>query len=191
MLDALRNLDWSFINSFSGWLSAFGSLAAVVVALWLASRDWRIRLKVRVGIRKILAQGRAYKIAEEPDFLIISVINVGRRVATITGLLWKNRLARRYLFQMPGEAPISAQIPARLQDGDEADFVILLSGFLNDTDPLELMRVIPWPRIITIHFLRILVQTRTGEMVPCRLEKELRKRLVAFVKEKSGKSGSG
>jgi hypothetical protein len=102
-----RNLDWNFINSFSGWLSAIGTLLAVVVSLWLARRDYRIRVKASVGIRKVLFERKIYQtLEEEPDFLIISVTNIGRRVVTVVGLLWKNRLIRRTRFQFPGEAPL-------------------------------------------------------------------------------------
>ena len=38
---------WQFINSFSSWLSAIGTVAAVIVALYLARRDKRI-----IGLRR-------------------------------------------------------------------------------------------------------------------------------------------
>ena len=88
----LTNLNWNFINRVSGLLTAIGTLSAVIVSLWLALRDSRIRLKVHVGIRKIFFERKIYEHPGlEPDFLDIAVTNVGRRVVTVTGLLWKNR----------------------------------------------------------------------------------------------------
>ncbi|MFZ0888465.1 MAG: hypothetical protein WA005_08440 [Candidatus Binataceae bacterium] len=177
-----RKIDWNFINSFSGWLSAIGTLSAVLVSLWLARRDQRIRLRVNAGIRKIFFERKIYERPErEPDFLVIAVTNVGRRVVTVTGLLWKNTLLqRRYLFQMPGEAPLSAQFPARLQDGDGADFVVPLSE-LAKNPPAEIKQLIPRPRRLTVYFLRILVRTSTGELVAAPLDTELKKWLLAFI----------
>lgn len=182
----LRSFDRNFINGFSGWLSGLGTLLAVIVSLWLSRRDSRVRLKVHVGIRKILVERKIYeRLAEEPDFLLIAVTNVGRRVVTVTGLLWKNRLVpRRWLFQMPAEAPLSAQFPVQLHDGDEADFAISLAGLASVNGSADFKPLIPRPRILTVQFLRMLVRTSTGELVSASLEKELRKWFLAFVEDK-------
>jgi hypothetical protein len=181
----IRNLDWSFINSFSGWLSAIGTLLAVIVSLWLTRQDSRIRLKVRVGIRKVLIERKVYQTpGDEPDFLIIAVTNIGRRVVTVVGLLWKNRLIRRTRFQFPGEAPLSAQIPVRLQDGDEANFTISMSALVKNGSAV-FRPLVPRPRMLTIRFLRMMIRTSTGELVSAPLEKELRKRLLVFLNEGS------
>ncbi len=190
----LRSLDWNFINGFSGWLSAIGTLLAVIVSLWLARRDSRVRLKLHVGIRKIFFERKIYeRPAEEPDFLLIAVTNVGRRVVTVTGLFWKNRLVpRRWLFQMPGEARLSAQIPARLQDGDEADFAVPLAALAPGSESADFKALIPRPRMLTIRFLRIVVRTSTGEHFAAPLERELRKWFLAFVEGKpQTPAGSG
>lgn len=178
--------DWRFINTFAGWLSAIGTLLAVVVSLWLARRDSRVRLRVSVGVRKIFVERKIYaKPAEEPDFVVVAVTNVGRRVATVNGLLWKNQLVRRrYLYQMLGEAPLSAQVPVRLQDGEEADFAIPLSA-LAANDPADFRGLVPRPRILTILFLRMLVRTSTGERFAAPPEKELRKWLLSFAEGKA------
>jgi hypothetical protein len=177
--------DWILVNTFAGWLSAIGTLLAVIVSLWLARRDSRICLRIMVGLRKIFLERRLYeRPADEPDFLFIGVTNIGRRVATVTGLLWKNRLVRGYLFQMPGEPPISAQIPTTLHDGEEADFVVPMSAFAASSNPADVRRLIPRPRMLTIFFLRMLVRTSTGELFAAPLEKELRKWILSFAEGK-------
>jgi hypothetical protein len=86
----LPSLDWNFINGVSGLLTAIGTLSAVIVSLWLALRDTRIRLRVNVGIRKILLEGKAYdRVSQEPEFLIVTVTNIGRRVVTVTDCFGK------------------------------------------------------------------------------------------------------
>ena len=44
---------WEFINSFAPWLAAFGTVAAVIVSLYLARTDKRIRLAIYEGVRII------------------------------------------------------------------------------------------------------------------------------------------
>ncbi|HEY9157515.1 hypothetical protein [Candidatus Binatus sp.] len=178
--------DWTFINTFAGWLSAVGTLLAVIVSLYLSRRDSRIRLHVNVGIRKIFIGTGKHVVKNAPDFIVIAVTNVGRRTANVTGLFWKNWLIRRqYLYQIPGEAPLSAQIPAKLGDGDEADFTVSLEAFAATNDPGEFARrCLPRPRILTARFLRMQVRTSTRHTFSVAIEKELRQRLVQWVKEK-------
>lgn len=48
---------WKFINTFAPWLSALGTIAAVVVSLYLARRDKSIRLEVSAGHRLLATPG--------------------------------------------------------------------------------------------------------------------------------------
>jgi hypothetical protein len=87
---------------------------------------------------------------------------------------------RRYVYQMPGEAPLSAQIPARLQDGGQLSFSVPVEVLASVNDSAFLKRLIPRPRWLTVRFLRMLVRTSTGEFVSAPLDKELRKWFLAF-----------
>src|SRR3989442_3915635 len=58
---------WTFVNSFASWLSAAATVAAVVTALYLARRGDRIRLRVRCGIRIVIAQGDAR--GQRPEYV--------------------------------------------------------------------------------------------------------------------------
>ena len=182
-----RSLDWNLINSVSGLLTAIGTLGAVIVSLWLALRDTRVRLRVDAGIAKILLERQIYeRVSQEPDFVIITVTNIGRRVVTVTGLIWKSRLIRsRVVFQMPGEAPLSAQIPARLQDGDQVSFSVPLEVLASAKQSALFKGLIPRPRWLTVRFLRMLVRTSTGEFVSAPLDKELRNWFLAFAAGKA------
>src|SRR2546428_351481 len=75
---------WTFVNSFAPWLSAVGTICAVITALYLARRGDRIRLRVRCGIRIVVAQGG--RPGSAPQYVNLEVTNVGRRTATITTL---------------------------------------------------------------------------------------------------------
>lgn len=53
----MTNLEWTFINSFAGWFSGLMTFVAVLASLYLAMRDWRVRLRVNVGIRRLYRTG--------------------------------------------------------------------------------------------------------------------------------------
>lgn len=115
---------WLFVNSFSPWLSAIGSLSAVAFALYLARQDKRIRLNISVGHRLIVTQG-----SPEPDLscLAINITNIGHREAQISNLSWKVGLFRKTIFiQCTPKDDISSPMPVRLKDGEEANYFITL-----------------------------------------------------------------
>ncbi len=75
---------WSFINSFAPWLSAVGTIAAVITSLYLARKDARINLKVSAGVRMLFVEGKGP--GGGSRFVSLDVTNAGRRVATINSL---------------------------------------------------------------------------------------------------------
>jgi hypothetical protein len=48
---------WQFINTFADWFAAAGTIAAVIVAIYLARLDKTIRLKVNAGARLMVTAG--------------------------------------------------------------------------------------------------------------------------------------
>jgi len=176
-------VDWPLINSFAGWVSGIGTLLAVIVSLYLARQDSRIRLKLSAGLRQVFTTGPAPP--EGRDFIVISVTNIGRRAASVTGLFWKSMLVRNfYAMQNPGRAPLSAQLPIRLQDGEGADFTIALRDFISN-DRAAFLRMLPRPRSFTARFLRVHVRTSTGKVFRVRIEQDLGQWLMEYVEGKA------
>ena len=179
---------WLFINSFAEWLSAIGTLAAVIVALYLARRDSRIRLKVVVGIRVILQSG----VDERPEFFSIDVTNLGRRTANIVNLVMRDGLRfrvkqfgfGRQMVMMPFANAWSARVPTTIGDGERANYLL------------------PWPQFETVngdymraHFagrlgwlrarlFRIGVVTSAGGISDVRIERALADRLVELARRR-------
>jgi hypothetical protein len=108
----LTKAQWELINSFSNWLSAVGTIAAVVVSLWFASRSMRPRAKVRVGHRLVIETGARGKY---PEILVFSIVNTGDRPIRITGIGWKLGVFRwrRQALQMH-DARQSSPLPVEL-----------------------------------------------------------------------------
>lgn len=72
--------DWKFINTFAPWLSAFGTLLAVCVSLYISYSTRKINLKISSGIYTFNENGT------EVDYLSIQVINTGYRTAFLNSL---------------------------------------------------------------------------------------------------------
>lgn len=66
---------WRFINSFAPWLAARGTLAAVIVSLYLARRASRLELGVFPAVVNLVQQGRP---GPHQEFFQIRVVDHGR-----------------------------------------------------------------------------------------------------------------
>lgn len=173
-------IDWRLVNSFSGWLSALGTVLAVVVALYLARRDNLIRLSVRASLRTQWVQGGGPGHGDR--FVSINVVNRGRRVATITGLGWRTGYfwrrgfcRRREFLQLP---PFSTPIPTKLEDGDEAGYLFPIEHFLDGADDIATeLRRRPFSTL-RARTLRVMVRTGAGKSFSARATRELRDEIV-------------
>jgi hypothetical protein len=181
-MNILNQNTWEFINSFAGWFSALGTIAAVVVALYFSRRDKTIRLEVFAGYRWLvtLAHGR-----NNQQFLCVGIVNIGHREVQITGLGWKVGFFKKVCADQPIiNDGISSSVPIRLRDGDEARYYFPFQ----DQDPWldDFVNVVlgPNPNKV-IRTLKIRVYTSVGKIFENKIEKGLQKRLVEFI-EKNG-----
>ena len=118
--------DWRFINSFANWFSALGTIGAVIVALYLARQDKRIRLRVSAGYRNIISPGTE---CDPRKYLAIRITNIGHRDVQIVGIGWRIGLFRKfYADQLIISDGLSSTLPIKLRDGDEASYFFPLFG---------------------------------------------------------------
>jgi len=166
---------WEFINTFSPWLSALGTIAAVVVALYLARIDKQVRLEVSAGIRFMLTSGVP---GPHPEYLAIRIVNIGHREAQVTNIGWKVGLFKKKLaVQTTRKDGLSSDLPIRLKDGQEANYYIPLSknanwlrDFVKDFLPNRFRS--------RARFIKITVHTSIGKSFEAKIEKGLRDRLI-------------
>lgn len=109
------------------WLSAIGTLGAVIVSLWLASRASRPQLRILVDKRVLISQvqsGRhSVQLKDFPDVVYLEATNIGTPPIHIIGVSWSLRfpwclrsLSRGALLQSPPDAENrSSGLPARLE----------------------------------------------------------------------------
>jgi hypothetical protein len=172
---------WQFINSFAPWLSATGTISAVVMSLYLATRDKKIRLKVNAGLRKLVMPGQ--KLAQGTDIVSITVTNVGYRAATINSLYWKVGFFKKaHIVQMPEN--LSA-LPTKLADGDEASFPLNLPLWAKDIGGF--LDVIPssFPKI-GVKSIKIGACTTSGERFESKIEPRLQKWFLEQLEKRKG-----
>src|SRR5688572_17908988 len=91
-----------FAGQLATWLSAIGTIAAVVVALYLARARDRITLRLHAYTILLFSPGND----EVPEFVSIEVTNVGRRTATVSQIGWRfGVLRKRHAVQIAETTP--------------------------------------------------------------------------------------
>ncbi len=171
---------WQFINTFAPWLSALGTLAAVVVSLYLASSRAKLKLRITVGHRVLAGLGTGHF----PDYLLIEVVNVGFRSARVTGLGWKVGLFQKsHALQVVDKGEYSSPLPVDLADGQEARYLIPFEGsadwlnqFSND--------FVGHPVRLRLFTLKLQVFTSLGRKFERRVEMNLRKKIIEAATKK-------
>lgn len=115
---------WDIVNGFANWFAALGSVAAAVVALYIANRSARPTARLSVGHRIILGPGSQ---KPYPEYLVFRVVNTGDRPVRIVQIGWSIRWPRRRAAVQLYEEQISSRLPADLSHGQEATWYIPLN----------------------------------------------------------------
>ena len=167
----LSQISWELINSLATWLSAIGTLAAVVTSLYLARRDAKIDLIINAGIRSLVLGGKV----QATDYIYLNITNRGRRGARVTQLYWKTGfLWKRTYIWIPQQNDLSARIPVKLSDGDEAIFMSSLIDFESSLSEIANNALSGWFSGLKSRFIRVGVCTSSDDQFEKRLEKKLR-----------------
>ncbi|MGB2866564.1 MAG: hypothetical protein WBC05_24750 [Sedimentisphaerales bacterium] len=157
---------WHFVNSFAPWLAAFGTVAAVVTSLYLATRQTRVKLRVSAAHRLTVWTGQPQLPRE---VLNIEVVNMGLCDVQVTKIEWKAGILRkRYLYQTISSNAYSSALPVHLAHGEQAIYVIPFESWIKNFR----QHLRPLPRL-RVYLLSIQVGTSVGQIQKGRIEKEL------------------
>jgi len=169
---------WLVVNTFAGWISAIGTVAAVITALYLARKESRIRLKVIAGVRLIGTIGTP---GPPSRYAVLEVINVGRRQATVTGLYFRDGLpfTRTEFVWVPPQNSLSAGMPVVLGDGGSARWVSPIADF---ADATFRQHFAGWRGWVRAPLFRAGITTSAGGRFERRIEKSLRDDLRRFAR---------
>ncbi len=120
----LSKAQWDLINSFSNWLSAIGTIAAVIVSLWFATKASRLQCHAQVGHRIVIEQGSQ---GIYPEILVFRIVNTGERPFQVNSVGWRVGIFRwrREAMQFYDRAQ-SSPMPVELQHDQEATWVVPL-----------------------------------------------------------------
>ena len=170
--------SWLFVNSFAAWLSAIGTIAAVVATVYFAWRTHKIGLKVSAGHRLLVGPGTPKPF---PEILVIRVVNTGHRNVNITNIGWKVGLFRkRYAIQKIDSNILSSKLPVLLKEGEEVNYNIPIDKQNNWLEKFCKDMVYPYPKV-NIHFVKIWASTSVDKTFESRIESNLKKKLMKFV----------
>lgn len=176
---------WRFINTFAPWFSAFGTVSAVIVSLYLARRSARPTIRVSAAIVQTIPSGQLVS----GEFFQIRVVNPGFREVTVSGIMWKQLGWRRQNKQtyvvFPPADPYSTRLPAKLEYGDQAHFFFPVDTFPKLGKHLLATLTESSASSFRLRMLRVGVYASTGEEFMTSLEPSVRKWLVNQAKSVS------
>ncbi len=166
------------------WLSGFGTVLAVAVALYLARSQKVVRLNITAGIRLIITPGEE----QDTEVVDISVVNTGDRPVVITNVLWRwGVIRRRYAVQVTGSAMDSLRIHQRLDTGHRGSFYIELDPNDRENWSRRFSREMPRRfRGLWLRRLQVGIATAVGTTTWAPAENTLRKKLLESAKEVEG-----
>src|SRR5262245_3090915 len=171
----LTIVDW---GSVADWVSGIGSLAAVVVALYVAVFSQRVKLRASCTLASINAEASG----EPIDVVCITVTNTSPRPTTVTNIFFSSGIWRwkRYYF-VKFMRDKSTNLPALLSDSQIGYWYIPMRQenywareFVNKSGMTR----------FSVATLKVLIITSTGGETVIRPEKAFRDTLMALVKEK-------
>ncbi len=165
-MDLTTDQQIQVLNAVGTWVAGIGTLAAVVVALYLARRGEKLRLNAHAGLRDVVA-GDGTPVETH---LSIGVTNLGDRPVTINSVGWA--IGKRKNLRMcvqPVSAKFTSDVPVELSHGKNANFMVSFKTMPN------------WPREFAREFVRdvsdknlktlvVLIGTSVGETIHVRPE---------------------
>ena len=158
--------------------AAIGTVAAVIVALYLARRDENVRIRVTAGIYEQFSRD---PVSYEGSLFGIFATNIGRRPASLADAidlkigLWK---PRTFLIIFP-PGPYNTPLNEPIQDGRQATFVMPKEQFMR-----EIRKIGPDVRSrIDRKWIRIGVHARNGGSYYTRLKGPTLDEIMTLINE--------
>ena len=155
--------DWWMLAA--QWFSAVGTVGAVIVALFLAQHQNRVRLRVICNVSHVFSPVPGTKISESPQVIRVSATNVGHRDAVVDAITWEvGWLKRRRFYQMPTQhAAYKHPLPSRLAPGEEVTVLLDKVEWVAQNGN-ELADAIRQKRLSVLGSrFRVVIHTSTGE----------------------------
>lgn len=162
---------WAAIGT---WFAAAGTVSAATIALWLARRAAKVRLRAWVGRRFVApsAPGRSLK-----EFISFEVTNCGEKAVVVSELVLQiGRRSRRNQLRvglLPEGGWRPQDLPQKIEHGQSASFSMDFATWIDAVRENVLHDVPPkdWKTI------RALIVTSVGHVEVVKLDRDALERL--------------
>lgn len=121
----IEKATWDLFNGFANWLSALGSFAAAVVALYIANRSSRPSARLSAGHRISFGSGQK---APYPQYAVFRIVNTGDRPIRIVQIGWHIWWPQRRAAVQMYEESMSSRLPVDISHGQEASWYVPLDA---------------------------------------------------------------
>ena len=174
----MTEVEW---GSVADWVSGIGSLAAAVVALYVAHSSQRVRLRAYCGHRLIIGRSRP-----QESVFTVSATNISQRPTVVTNIgftfgVWRWRRHGIITF-LPDD--LGHGIPKPLVDGESGTWSVRLGPDKRWMKDLVENFEVNWWSVFT---WRIHVHTSNGGTTTVRPEKNIRDMLLAGIAERKSR----
>ena len=168
---------WQHLDTIAQIVSAFGTLAAVIVALYLARHQNAPRLRVTASRAHLVAQGTGLP---PEDVLRIAIANAGYRDVMVEGLGWQIGLFRKaYFYQTLSSHPLGGKLPAKLTPSERVSYTFSWDDFLPKSEDMRRrFGRFALSRRVRARTMRVNVSLSTGENLSFPIAGELRRALL-------------
>ena len=133
--------EWKIINTFAPWFSAFGTILAVIISLYLAYLNRKITLKISSNI-SLFNNGSEY--------FFIKVANTGYNSVVINNILLQYGLFKKsYIVINDISLECSTLLPTKIEVGDAITLCMNIkkeNNILKDIYNICLLYTSPSPR---------------------------------------------
>ncbi len=158
-----------FLEILPNWLTAIGTVGAVIVSLWLSLNSVRIRYRASANFMK--------NTINDDEHLLIRIINTGQKPFTVESLFWilKRRFKKQIYYQNPDINLFTQKIPKRLNEGEEVN-IFLDSGILKD----NIVK-----KFVPNHSIQLLFTTSYGHSCRINIAKSSIEKLYSYTKTRT------
>jgi len=179
----LSGTAFNIISTVADVLAAAGTIAAVVVALYLARRDEKVRLRVHNGFYEQFERGPGG--GHQGSTFGVFATNVGRRPASISVINLQIGLVKpaTFLLMFPPD-PYTTKLPATLKDGEQATFLMPKEQFEK-----EIIKIGPDVRSrVDRRWIKVGVHVHNGDPHYVRLSPPVHERVLELIERENSKS---
>lgn len=187
-MDFLSQETWKFLNTFAPWLSAVGTISAVITSLYLSRKDRIVNLEIIADCRFIEQMGNNQLFIstdDSPDALVVYITNIGHREAVVNSIFWKwGIFKKKYAIQNIMENMWTSEFPKRIKDGEIAHYCFPKSSEYDwvKNNGVNFVGRFPW---LESFFIKVIVKTSIGKDFEARIGPLARRMIIEEARKRA------